>query len=337
MFARKIVLALLAGTALSLAGAAKAADVYTPPPETPYTAPSPFTWSGVYFGVHVGYAWSKPKQQNIFDCNYLTNIIGENGDPGYYNICAAASDGQTDYAYIDDPDSYYDGDYVPFLNLDGDYVALTDSWETGSDSGFTYGGQIGVNAQYGMVVLGLEADISGVSGIDHTSGGEFDYFHSYDGTYLYNYEGTYWVESTATLQWLATFRGRFGLAMGSEGRFLPYLTAGAAVANVGSTLSTGADTSGGNDWCQGDCFFDRPYQSSSFYQFGYAAGVGIEYAFTNHITFGLEYLFVGLSGGQTNTVTFYGDDGRAFNINQTVGLDNIQMVRAKLNFLFPVH
>jgi hypothetical protein len=49
MFARKITMALLATSAMGFAGAAYAADVYTPPSEPAYVpaAASPFSWSGV--------------------------------------------------------------------------------------------------------------------------------------------------------------------------------------------------------------------------------------------------------------------------------------------------
>jgi outer membrane immunogenic protein len=52
---RKLTFALLAGTALSFAGAANAADIYSPPPE-PVAVPAPeaWSWSGVHFGIGAG-------------------------------------------------------------------------------------------------------------------------------------------------------------------------------------------------------------------------------------------------------------------------------------------
>jgi opacity protein-like surface antigen len=160
------------------------------------------------------------------------------------------------------------------------------------------------------------------------------YFHSFDGTNLYNVQedGDYFVEASSKLDWLATFRGRLGVAMGAEGRFLGYVTGGAAVAHVSSSIDAGvADYINGQDWCGNGCTFGN-FKSVDFYQFGYAAGIGLEYAFTNHVSLGLEYLFVGLSGQRNNSVTFYGDDGRSFDINQKVGFDSLQFIRAKLNF-----
>ena len=88
-------------------------------------------------------------------------------------------------------------------------------------------------------------------------------------------------------------------------------------------------------WCDAGSFPGCGFgegNAKSFFQFGYAAGAGVEWAFNNHVSVGLEYLFVGLPWGkQTNSVTFYGDDGRSFNVNQVVGFDSVQMLKLKLN------
>jgi outer membrane immunogenic protein len=66
MAARKWKVAFLATIAVSLAGSAYAADVYTPPPEEPaYVPPAEaFSWSGLYFGGVVGYGWGT---KDVFD------------------------------------------------------------------------------------------------------------------------------------------------------------------------------------------------------------------------------------------------------------------------------
>ena len=56
MLRNKLTIALLAGTALSLAGAAHAADVFGPPPvQAPYIPPPQvWSWTGIHFGLGVG-------------------------------------------------------------------------------------------------------------------------------------------------------------------------------------------------------------------------------------------------------------------------------------------
>jgi opacity protein-like surface antigen len=120
---------------------------------------------------------------------------------------------------------------------------------------------------------------------------------------------------------------------------MPYVTGGAAIARVSTAMSTDTyDYYSPIDWCNpsggggGECGFLGDLPSKSFFQFGYAIGAGLEWAVTNHVTVGLEYLFVGLPWGkQTNTATFYGDDGRSFDVNHTVGFDDLQMIKLKVN------
>jgi outer membrane immunogenic protein len=320
---RKLTFALLAGTALSFAGAAQAADVYVPPPAEPAYVPEPaaFSWSGLYFGGHIGYARARATDPWP-SCNWLNDIRGENGNPEYIfpgaNYC----------------DASFVGYYGDLMELDGDFV-LNDYDEGGNYHSFIWGGQVGINQQYGQFVVGLEADISAVHDINHWNWDDFDYLHSYYG----NYDGTFWVQSDTKLDWVATFRGRAGLALGHEGRFMPYVTGGAAIARVSSSMSAGVDYYGSTvGWCNpsggggGGCGFVGDLPSQTFYQFGYAIGAGLEWAVTNHVTVGLEYLFVGLPWGkQTNTATFYGDDGRSFDVNHTVGFDDLQMIKLKVN------
>jgi outer membrane immunogenic protein len=322
---RKLTFALLAGTALSFAGAAQAADVYVPPPAEPAYVPEPaaFSWSGLYFGGHVGYARARATDPWP-SCSWLNDIRGENGDPNYIfpgaDICEATS--LLDY----------------YFELDGDFVGLYDSGEGGNKSSFVWGGQVGINQQYGQFVVGLEADISSVHDIQHWNFDTFNYFEWDDPS---GYDGSYWVQSETKLDWVATFRGRAGVALGHEGRFMPYVTGGAAIARVSTEMWSGygdyydavgyCNPSGGGG-SLGSCGFIGDLPEKTFYQFGYAVGAGFEWAFTNHVTVGLEYLFVGLPWGkQTNTATFYGDDGRSFDVNHTVGFDDLQMIKLKVN------
>jgi outer membrane immunogenic protein len=60
VIARKFTLALLATAAIGLAGAAHAADVYSPPADPVYAPePAAFSWTGIYFGANGGYGGNR--------------------------------------------------------------------------------------------------------------------------------------------------------------------------------------------------------------------------------------------------------------------------------------
>jgi outer membrane immunogenic protein len=121
--------------------------------------------------------------------------------------------------------------------------------------------------------------------------------------------------------WLGTFRGRFGYAWD---RVLVFGTAGIAGANVQTGLN------------------GLPPQTN--FDIGWTAGAGVEWAFADHWTFKVEYLFVDLgnvscnhgyscgydaaattTGGNNPTIT------PAVNSNSTVKL-NENLIRVGVNF-----
>jgi len=142
-------------------------------------------------------------------------------------------------------------------------------------SGFTGGGQIGLNKQFDMLVFGIEGDLqyTGLSG--SRSGGAivppgiFDSF-------------TQSMES----RWLGTARGRLGIAFGS---WLPYATGGVAVGRVSYS-----------DF--GFFPFLPSSNTSSITQtrVGWTAGGGVEWKFDQRWSVKAEYLYVDL-GSTTDT------------------------------------
>lgn len=285
----------------------------------------PFNWSGFYIGGHGGGVFDDALSIGPDSCNAITNILGENGQPDYADTVCDADSGVAYSPYLDEDLSYFD--------LDGDYVAERDYSEDKSSRGWLGGGQVGVNHQYGRLVLGLEGDVSRVKGLHDDIDASFRYFHTIDDNELVNWQGDGFVSSTNKLDYITTLRGRIGGAFGSEGRFLAYLTGGVAVAHISSSLE-GDFGNWGVDWCQGDCYFDGKVHND-FYQVGGVVGVGGEFAIPNsNLTVGLEGLYVALSGGETNSLTFHADDGRAFDVNQKAGFDNVTIVRGKVNLLF---
>ena len=138
--------------------------------------------------------------------------------------------------------------------------------------GFIGGGQIGYNMQFGMVVAGIEADIS---------------YTDLSTTQNYASPVTFGAALAGTrsnfrqdLEYFGTVRARLGVAFD---RALVYATGGLAYGDA----SYQADffTSAGALQFNG---------RKSDVEIGYTIGGGVEYAFTDNITFKGEYLYYDL-------------------------------------------
>jgi outer membrane immunogenic protein len=181
--------------------------------------------------------------------------------------------------------------------------------ESHNDSNYIVGGQTGCNWQTGTFVLGLEGDV--------------DYFHSHpsfnnsteslaDGSPLT-------VGQMLTTDYLATVRPRVGLA---ADRNLGYITGGAAFTNVNYTQT----------YFDGETPPGIGTASASKLAGGWVVGAGWEYAWSDHWTFKLEYLFAGFPttsalGSITDTV------GGTNPLHGSADL-TVQIARAGINFKF---
>ncbi|GAC1331628.1 MAG: porin family protein [Beijerinckiaceae bacterium] len=169
---------------------------------------------------------------------------------------------------------------------------------TTNNGRFIAGGQAGVNWQVNQFVLGIEGDGQALFGGNNNV-----------------FPGASGLSKTG---FLGTVRGRAGIAFD---RFLVYGTGGIAfgssnlptiaVANVAGIpgFFTGA---GGNNT-----------------RVGYAAGAGVEYAFTNNWSVKLEYLFTDL--GRNNRTFVLGGTGAGFTVHNR---EQNHIVRAGLNYKF---
>jgi outer membrane immunogenic protein len=150
-------------------------------------------------------------------------------------------------------------------------------------NGVIGGGQIGYNWQgFGSPwVFGIEADIQGsgqnadasfftptIVGVAVIPGFNLGYSDSLD--------------------WFGTLRGRVGWAMGTEGRFLPYITGGLA---YGQGTINGAGTLAGTGAAVAF--------STTHNYVGWTAGAGVEWALWNRWSAKLEYLYVDFGNGPT--------------------------------------
>jgi outer membrane immunogenic protein len=181
-------------------------------------------------------------------------------------------------------------------------TGATSSGQSLNDSGFAGGGQIGANFQTGQVVFGIEGDADYLSNKGSVSTAK-DFLGGS-------------VTHTYTVDFLSTVRGRLGFAWD---RALLYGTGGLAMADyqIQRTQNTAGLAAAGAS------------QTLSDFRIGWAAGAGVEYAFSDNITGRVEYLVAGLES-VSNTYNF----GANGNVTQSSPTAYINMVRGGLNFKF---
>lgn len=133
--------------------------------------------------------------------------------------------------------------------------------------GFVGGGQIGYNYQIGSFVVGVEADLqwADLGGSDGAASVPL----------AYTAVGFRPAGAVGGIDWFGTVRARVGVAFD---RALIYATGGFAYG--------GADDD--ND--------DFGLVNSDDVRTGWTLGAGVEYAFTNNLTLGVEGLWVNLNG-----------------------------------------
>jgi outer membrane immunogenic protein len=181
---------------------------------------------------------------------------------------------------------------------DATYGIVTGGKQSG---GFAGGGQIGYNYQFtpgSGFVIGVETDIQGIA------------FAKADAAYL----GTTPYYSVRTnLDYVGTVRARLGYAFD---RVLVYGTGGFAYGG-GSRSSSAAS---------------YPYTLPGTDRTGYAAGGGIEYAFTEKLSAKVEALYLHLNRGFTGT-TYYSASVPAY-YGAGKQDSGFALVRAGVNYRF---
>jgi outer membrane immunogenic protein len=184
------------------------------------------------------------------------------------------------------------------------------------NDGVLGGAQIGYNWQTGMFVFGIEADIQaadmggGSRGVALVTAGAAP-------------AGFTFARTGGGLDWFGTVRARAGIAFD---RTLVYATGGWAFGG-GDDNSCGGVFAAGVVGCGDD-------DTRS----GWALGGGVEYAFTNNLTLGVEGLYVNLERGNNNGL-FVGTTAAGAAVFAPVAFrssddDDFGLVRAKLNWKF---
>jgi outer membrane immunogenic protein len=170
--------------------------------------------------------------------------------------------------------------------------------DTFDQSGWVAGGQLGVQHQYGMWVVGLETSVTGGDLRDH---------YSRPGTFAVN-------EISQQTRFLTTVAARLGWA--AMQNTLLYIKAGYAGANLHSSLTESP-------------FFNHSVANTAW-QNGWTVGAGIEYKFMSNVSLGLEYNYIDLQSKSFSRL-----DSSAFAITAiNVDPDPIHTVTARLNFHF---
>jgi outer membrane immunogenic protein len=163
---------------------------------------------------------------------------------------------------------------------------ITGANNTFNKTGFLGGAQIGANAQFDALVVGIEGDFSwtglGLNGSGSDSLGD--------------------TINTKT-QWTSTVTGRIGAAFD---RLLVYGKGGLALAEDQSTLT---DPAGANS-------------STTFLRTGWTAGAGLEYALDKNWSARIEYDYLGFGSNTLNFTTPVVSSNATLNIQEVkAGLD----------------
>ena len=172
---------------------------------------------------------------------------------------------------------------------------------TYQDTGGLVGGTLGVNAQFGAVVLGLEGDYSHTWVHDMTIGTD-----PVSGNC-----GGMPARCELSLPWLATFRGRVGYAMDNV---MPYVTGGLSVTSLHGL--------------EGDGAVSGRFGSGSKTVPGWNVGVGIEAMFNARWSAKAEYLYGGFGNHE-----IFNDNVAGVTVPQHLEV-KLNVLRVGLNYRF---
>ncbi|MBJ7532862.1 porin family protein [Rhodomicrobium vannielii ATCC 17100] len=186
--------------------------------------------------------------------------------------------------------------------------------KTDIDGGFG-GGQIGYNKQIDRLVIGIEADISGID----ISG---------DNAFTAKYGDATWKKNfDVTVDYFGTVRGRVGYAFGSV---LPYLTGGFAWGHAeldNNVFYKSAPAASG--WVSGKGDADATLT-------GWTAGAGVEALVGSNWSVKAEYLYVDLGeedfGIKGDVLNAQGQRTAAFDTDHYKGDVTFHTVRLGLNY-----
>ena len=185
------------------------------------------------------------------------------------------------------------------------------------DTGVIGGIQLGYNLQMSNFVVGLEADIQGSTA--NASRGTFTNIAPFV---------PFQVAGNTSLEWMGTVRARLGVLLAPT--LLAYATGGFAYGSVQHTYGGDALEATRSSW------FGRARTDAT----GWTAGAGLEWAVTNRVTLGAEYLYVTLDAADRFTAapTTNGTTCNVAAQNCVVGVAtgdlDVHIARLKVNYKF---
>jgi outer membrane immunogenic protein len=173
--------------------------------------------------------------------------------------------------------------------------------------GFTGGGQLGYNYQFGQFVVGVETDVQyvGLKRSNATALVPAGFPASYTAPPI-----------GGGVDWFGTLRGRAGYAFD---RALVYGTGGLAYGNASDNRVF-------------------PFGKGNDTRIGWVAGAGVDYAVTNNVIVGLEGLYVDLQrSGRTGNGGSYVNAGGTrvpVTVDRKDNSNQFGVVRARMNYKF---
>jgi outer membrane immunogenic protein len=248
--------------AVMIGSPAFAADMAVKAPPAPVPV---YDWTGFYFGGNVGYGWGRAPT----DVNVPT---------------------------IPDLDVVTIGLVTTFIPVPG--ASFSDPNKM---NGINGGVQLGYNAQFGKLVVGVETDWQGVAG--HAGATDASSYGTFlaGGPFTFQENGTVSTQYQAKIDWFGTARGRVGYA---ADQFLFFATGGLAYGRVAVTgTNSFSDTTliCGIGPCFGGASTGATGFGASRTNAGWALGGGVEGAFLpmSRWTWKAEYLHVDLGSLDT--------------------------------------
>jgi outer membrane immunogenic protein len=189
------------------------------------------------------------------------------------------------------------------------------SFETINRGSFLGGGQLGYNLQRASWVFGIEADFD-TTDARHVVVGP--------GSFVFMTNNRFELED----DWQATLRARLGYAFD---RWLAYLTGGVAMARVTATGLYGPGRFLGDGTPQALQVTPSAGGSDEDVVIGGVVGVGLEYAFTNAMSLGLEYRYTQFEDGEFDLGAIPFPGGLASSVTSSLQ-ETESEITARLNF-----
>jgi len=181
---------------------------------------------------------------------------------------------------------------LPFASIQNPSF-LYGYWPNGGlkndQAGFIGGGQAGYNYQWGAWVFGVETDFDGSSLSQSKTFIGPSFANPVVGP-VFGTNDFLTASGKISLDWLGSTRGRIGFVATPDNRLMFYGTGGVAYGGGSAHLNV-YDNANGWFWQSGN-------QNES--RVGWTVGGGVEYAWTNNVIIGAEYLYYNLG-----SKTFY--------------------------------